>query len=73
MKTLGGDGKFFNHLSLSILLTEVEFIEANIKLSTAKIEAYTAGYGTVLFFEDKAVIEGIAASMPPCVHDYLLL
>jgi len=31
---------------------------------TKKIDEYAAGYGTVLFFEDSAVIDGISAKIP---------
>jgi len=38
--------------------------ESAINLNTTKIKGYAAGYGTVMFFEDQAVIDGIAAKIP---------
>jgi len=38
--------------------------ENAITMSTAKIAGYTGGYGTVLFFEDTAVINNLSAKMP---------
>jgi predicted oxidoreductase (fatty acid repression mutant protein) len=38
--------------------------EAAIKLSTKKISEYAAGYGTVLFFEDAAVVQANSARNP---------
>jgi len=38
--------------------------EAAIKLYTGKIAGHANGYGTILFFEDTATIDGIAAKMP---------
>jgi len=42
----------------------IEGDEAATKLYTTKIAEYAAGYGTVLFFEDTAVVEGICAKIP---------
>jgi len=39
--------------------------EATTNLYTKKINEYAAGYGTVLFFEDTVLIDGIAAKIPP--------
>jgi predicted oxidoreductase (fatty acid repression mutant protein) len=37
---------------------------AAIALYTKKFDQYAAGYGTVLFFEDQAVLEAGGKSMP---------
>lgn len=67
LKTLGGDGMYLTKFLYMSVIWMV-FTEASIKLYTTKIEEYAAGYGTVLFFEDNAVIEGISAKMPPYVY-----
>jgi predicted oxidoreductase (fatty acid repression mutant protein) len=38
--------------------------EGAIKLFTKKMDEYAAGYGTVLFFEDTAVIQAMADQKP---------
>jgi uncharacterized protein len=37
--------------------------EGAIKLYTQKIAEYAAGYGTILFFEDQAVINDMSAKI----------
>lgn len=39
--------------------------------STAlKMESFKSGYGTILFFEDKTVVEGLQASFPSYAHNF---
>jgi len=38
--------------------------EGAIEMYTKKIKEYAAGYGTVMFFEDTAVVDGISAKIP---------
>jgi predicted oxidoreductase (fatty acid repression mutant protein) len=40
-------------------------LENAINLNTKKITEYAAGYGTVMFFEDQAAIDSMAAKIPP--------
>ena len=42
----------------------LRFAEAAIKLCTEKISGYAGGYGTILFFEDTAVIETTSTRIP---------
>lgn len=43
-------------------------LENAIQLYTEKIAGYARGYGTVLFFEDTAVVDGFAAKIPSYVQ-----
>jgi predicted oxidoreductase (fatty acid repression mutant protein) len=74
LKTLGDDGAYpFHFRRPNAYRSTQTLIDANvgypsaaaIALYTKKIDEYAAGYGTVLFFEDQAVLEAWGKNMPP--------
>jgi uncharacterized protein len=58
MVSLEIDGQQPSHL------TVIDHSESAINLFTTKIKEYAAGYVTVMFFEDQAVIDLLSAKMP---------
>lgn len=55
------------YIDVSMLII-LQLSEEAIKVSTEKIKGYAAGYGAVMFFEDQAPIDSIAAKMPAYVE-----
>lgn len=45
-------------------LTIIDLSESAINQNTIKIKEYAAGYGTVMFFEDQAVINSLSGKIP---------
>jgi predicted oxidoreductase (fatty acid repression mutant protein) len=63
LKTLGDDGKDPSAGSYNSMLKIIDRVEASIKVYTQKISEYAAGYGTVLFFEDQAIVNAMSAKI----------
>lgn len=65
LNTLGGDGR--SPFQPFGYFAETSLIAAQIKANATKILEYAQGYGTILFFEDEAVLDGLRARLPKLV------
>ena len=64
LKLVGGDGEPRDRCQQPSHLIIIDLSERAINQNTTKIKEYAAGYGTVMFFEDQAVLDSLSAKIP---------